>query len=215
LHVSVDAGARRRRAIAWTALAVGAALILRAAVHHGRAVSGPSSVALVEEPHPLAPPRVAPPTPLPPGPRVTPPAGRLAVGAAVMAIKKRNLLIAAHDQQLLEQADEQAFDALDLPAASRALLRAINDRSAEDRRALLGAEISGRTSEDEAAAAEAGNAALDRDRRAKLVGVLGVDQLGAFEAAESEALAQLRRRFPGWDQRVGSVTTTPLDLAAR
>jgi hypothetical protein len=134
---------------------------------------------------------------------------------AVAAIRKRNLLVLAHEEQLLEHADEQAFDAVQMPGRLRVAVRNLNDDWAQERRALLGDQVAGRTPAAEVAAADSANAALDRTRREELMRLLGASDFAAFGVAETAALDRVRERYPGWAGRVGNAAGPAFDLAAR
>jgi hypothetical protein len=134
---------------------------------------------------------------------------------AVLVIRKRNLLVLAHNEQLLEEADEQAFDSLHMPETSRLPVRRVNDEWDEKRRALLSVGVEGQTPEREIADADAGNAELDRTRGIALASLLGVARFEEFETAELAALSRLRERFRGGAGRRGAATSPPFDLAER
>ena len=137
------------------------------------------------------------------------------VTSEVTAILKRNRLVLEHRQQLLEQADEWAFQSLQLPEPLCVLVRRVNDEWAEKRRALSNAPVGGQTPEQAMAGAEAGNAELDRTRRVALANVLGWAKLQELDAAEGAALSRLRERFRGWEDRVGGTARPTIDLAAQ
>jgi hypothetical protein len=134
---------------------------------------------------------------------------------AVMVVRKRNLLIVAHEQQLLEEADERALGAMHASEALRTSIRQINEDWAEAKRAQLSADSPGRTPEQEEAAAGASNAGLDRARAVEVENLLGTAGLREFESAERDALTRVRERFHGWAERTGrsAETEPPIDFA--
>lgn len=131
----------------------------------------------------------------------------------VTAIAKRNLMILEHREQLLEEADERAFQSLRLPEPLCTLVRRVNDEWAEKRRSVLSGPIGAQTPEQAIASAEAANAELDRTRRVALANVLEATNLQELEAAEDAESSRLRERFRGWEERVGGTGQPRFDLA--
>jgi hypothetical protein len=211
-----------RRFQTWVVIATGAALLAIVGASRllarpprtvGAAGAAAQTATSVEPPpsHTTAPIAVAAPSQRPP---------RLAdrgLGSdrAVAAIRKRNLLALEHEERVLEHADEQAFDAVQMPDRLRVSVRNLNDDWTQKRRAMLGDEVAGRAPADEALAADSGNAALDRTRREALMQRLGMADFAAFQAAETAALDRLGERYPGWAERVGKAARPTFDLNAR
>ena len=155
-------------------------------------------------PLPAASPAIAaapsPPEALPQAPAASAPEPA-APGAQHAAVKKRALLMADHNQRVILEADEQAFDALQLPDATRAAIRQINASHGKSTRDFLEASTAAWSPGEQLGANIAKSDESDRARRAALKETLGAEGVAAFETAEYAAARRLRRRYAtGWAQ---------------
>jgi hypothetical protein len=153
------------------------------------AVSDDTSPAnLPSPPPPVVVDRAPEPPPPPPAPplaaMLAPSATTLTSDAAVdpaRAQTKRPLFVAPEPERVIRDADEQAFETLHLPEATRAAIRKINEDHAETQRAF-------RT---ESPPPPEGLPT----RRASIDQLLGVDAGQQFDAAERAATKRLRSRY--------------------
>jgi len=133
------------------------------------------------------PPPPAPPAPAPPAPApvATAPAPSLALvdasAAPAPSQDKRPLFVAPDPERVLRDADEQAFETLHLPEATRAAIRKINETHAETQRALRAGTIT--------------TAEGLPTRRAAIDQLLGPDAGHQFSAAENVATKRLRSKY--------------------
>ena len=215
-------------AIAVLVMGTGGYLLLRPHPRHVPAVA-----ALAEaddsEPEPIAaPPAPAPPlaaasAPAPPAPDPPPPeAPRPSAAAPVdppprevqsAAVKKRALLMADHNQRVILEADERAFEALQLPDATRAAIRQINASYVKSRRDAIEANAAAWSPGEQLGANLAKSDESDRARRAALKEVLGADGVSAFETAEYAAARRLRRQYSAqWAQELEQQAPLPEGL---
>jgi hypothetical protein len=131
---------------------------------------------------PTPPPPPASPPPVTPA-AATPPETFAALDAAAdppIAQTKRPLFVAPEPERVIRDADEQAFEMLHMPEATRAAIRKINDDHAEKQRAI----------QDGAPPPEG-----MQTRRDAIGQLLGVDAAHQFDAAERVATKRLRSRY--------------------
>jgi hypothetical protein len=185
---------------------VGAAVFVLARPRHGAAPADSAGAApsLPPEPEPPQAPRVAalpPPAPGPaPAPAPTPPprsaetpaaesdprpAGEDAPAPGATKPNRRALLALNHNQRL-DEADAQVFVSLNLPEATRAAVRRINDEYR--RRTELGPERPGGPDAGETAAAL-------KARQDALALLLGAGPAKDFDVEERSAVRRLRGKY--------------------
>jgi hypothetical protein len=111
-----------------------------------------------------------------------------------VAVKKRALLMADHNQQIVQLADERAFDALQLSDEKRTAIRQINGNYDRSTRDFIDANPPDWRPGEQLGANIAKNDEADRARRAALKEVLGPEGVAAFETAEYAAARRLRRQ---------------------
>jgi hypothetical protein len=146
----------------------------------------------------------------PPQPEVEPPVERVQNAA----LKKRALLMANHNQRVIQEADERAFETMKLPDATRAAIRRINDGYVKTTRDFLDANPPTWSPGEQVGANLAKSDEADRARRAALKDVLGADGVSAFETAEYSAARRLRRQYSGqWAQELDQQAPLPEGLA--
>jgi hypothetical protein len=119
---------------------------------------------------------------------VTPPSDEpAALGEPVVVRRQRGLY--QRRGQVVHEADEQVFDALNLPDAQRAAIRAIDDQY---RRTLASiAETSPAPSFQDISI----DSNAEQTRRAAIAGVLGPDASRAFTFAERKAERRVRNQL--------------------
>jgi hypothetical protein len=148
------------------------------------AVPPPRRLAVAPPPQPAA----APPPAVPveqPAPDAAPPPDTRAV------LKKRALLIADHNIQVIRDADEKAFATMDLPEETRTAIRRINDDYTNRKRDQLAHDEPFPTGPDQLVAGP--NAAeADRLRQEALDQLLGSDAGPKFRAAETSSAHDIR-----------------------
>jgi hypothetical protein len=168
---------------------------------------GPSRPALVAAPLP-APPPLPPPAP--------PDAAAVVSHAVSAAIRKRDLLVAAHVQQVIQEADEHVFARLAISEDQRVAIRLLNERHAqrtqrdlaEQRDDLLPEQQFGNT----IALTENG----ERARRAELVQLLGSAAADSLLRAETAEVRRLQRRYRvQWAEELDQNVPLPPGLPAR
>jgi hypothetical protein len=148
------------------------------------------------------PPRVpvSPPLALVPAPE---PEARRPGTATNVALKQRALLMADHNERIVEDADERAFEAMKLPDETRLAIRRINDRYATATHEFLAVNPSTWSPGEQQGANIANSEEADRARRAALKDLLGIDGVSAFEGTEHAAVRRLQRRYGGQDDERG------------
>jgi hypothetical protein len=216
--------------IALAVLGTGGYLLLRP---HAHARSMPAEPAFAGDDSPAAAPiavaaATAPPpassapassTPLPPAAE-TPPAATVASDPPVpaqqmqnAAVKKRALLMADHNQRVIQEADELAFASLQLPDATRAAVRQINTAHLKSRRDFIDANPPAWSPGEQLGANLARSDEGERARRAALREALGADGVAAFESAEYAAARRLRRQYSAqWAQELEEQAPLPEGL---
>jgi hypothetical protein len=158
-------------------------------------------------PAPAQPPHVDPEPPAAPGPEPTAPATQIA------AVKRRALLMADHNQRVTLEADERAFETLQLPDPTRTAIRRINAGYVKTARDSIEANAAAWTPGEQLGANVAKNDESDRARRAALKEVLGTDGVAAFETAEYAAARRLRRQYSAqWAQELQQQAPLPEGL---
>ena len=129
------------------------------------------------------------------------------------AVKKRALLMGDHNQRVTLEADERAFDTLQLPDATRAAIRQINGSYVKTTRDAIEANAAAWSPGEQLGANLAKNDEADRARRAALKEVLGADGVSAFETAEYAAARRLRRQYSAqWAQELEQQAPLPEGL---
>ncbi|MEP6652035.1 MAG: hypothetical protein ABJA82_01675 [Myxococcales bacterium] len=138
-------------------------------------------------------PRLAAPPPPPP---ITPPppAPEPSEVASVDAAARRPLFVAPDIETVIHTADEEAFQKLDLPDATRAAIRRINEEHAQKLH-LLRAGEGAVANEQQLKGNSANVAAFKQTRRAALQELLGADTEMRFERAEHAATRHLHNQF--------------------
>ena len=157
----------------------------------------------------VPPPRVPVSPPLALAPAPEPEAPRPGTATSV-ALKQRALLMADHNERIVEEADERAFEAMKLPDETRLAIRRINDRYATATHEFLAANPSTWSPGEQQGANIANGEEADRARRAALKDLLGIDGVAAFEGAEHAAVRRLQRRYGGqWAQELEQKAPLP------
>ena len=129
------------------------------------------------------------------------------------AVKKRALLMADHNQRIIQEAAELAFVALHLPEATRAAVRDINASHLKARRDFIVANPATWSPGEQQGANLAKTDENDRARRAALKAALGADGVTAFESAEHAAARRLRRQYGAqWAQELEEEAPLPEGL---
>jgi hypothetical protein len=129
------------------------------------------------------------------------------------AVKKRALLMADHNQRVTLEADERAFETLQLPDPTRAAIRQINAGYVKTTRDSIEANAAAWSPGEQLGANVAKNDESDRARRAALKEVLGADGVAAFETAEYAAARRLRRQYSAqWAQDLEQQAPLPEGL---
>ena len=162
----------------------------------------------------------APAAPAPPPPPPEAPQPPIAAGGEPpplevqsAAVKKRALLMGDHSQRVTLEADERAFDTLQLPDATRAAIRQINGSYVKTTRDAIEANAAAWSPGEQLGANLAKNDEADRARRAALKEVLGADGVSAFETAEYTAARRLRRQYSAqWAQEIEQQAPLPPGL---
>jgi hypothetical protein len=196
----------RPRPLIIACLGVGA-LILGAEVtaiyrSRHRAPTAASEVANEEAPpSAAAPPELAAsspaPRPAPPPPPIAPAptAPEPSEVAPVDASARRPLFVAPDIETVIHTADEEVFQKLDLPDATRAAIRRLNEEHAQKLHLLRAGEGAVPSSEQQLNGNSANVAALKQTRRAALQELLGADTEIRFERAEHAATKHLHNQF--------------------
>jgi hypothetical protein len=151
--------------------------------------------------------------PDPPQAVAAPPAEAATPEAQHAAVKKRALLMADHNQRVVLEADEQAFEALRLPDQTRAAVRQINGNYVKTTRDFLEANPPAWSPGEQLGANLAKSDESDRTRRAALKEALGADGVTTFETAEYAAVRRLRRQYSAqWARELESQAPLPEGL---
>ena len=125
-----------------------------------------------------------------------------------VAVKNRQLLVAAHNLQLIVQADEQAFEVLKLPDDQRVAIRRISEEFG--RRARDDLSASQTTVDEQIGLGIARNDQAERDRRAAIKALLGPEGATAFSTAEYAEARRLRIRYrKQWAEELDSAAPWP------
>ncbi len=165
----------------------------------------PAAVAARAQPRPLEPPQA----PAASGPERPAPKTQ----TQIVAVKKRALLMADHNQRVTLEADERAFETLRLPDPTRTAIRQINAGYVKTARDFLEANAAAWSPGEQLGANVAKNDESDRARRAALKEVLGADGVAAFETAEYAAARRLRRQYSAqWAQELEQQAPLPEGL---
>ena len=121
-------------------------------------------------------------------------AGARAVDNTV-AVQNRQRLVAAHNLQLIVQADEQAFVSLKLADDTRVAIRKIDEDFGNRARAALNVAPDQTTVDRQIGLGIAGNDQAERDRRSAIRTLLGPEGATDFETAEYAEARRLRIRY--------------------
>jgi hypothetical protein len=193
-------------------LALGAEVTAIYRSHH-RAPAAASETA-PEEIEPAAPPPPIPP-PAPTAPPPPPPPATVAVApppepepAAPVdaAAAQRPQFVSLDIETTIRTADEQVFAKLELPDATRAAIRRINEEHQQKLR-LLRAGDAGVTGEQQLEGNRANVTAFRQTRREALQEILGPDTEIRFERAERAATKHLHNQLRA--EALGGVSPTP------
>jgi len=145
-----------------------------------------------------------------PAPAVNPPT------SAVGALRRRDLLLAAHNQQAIQEADERVFVQLNVPEHQRVAIRLLNERLARRRQDLVAAETEDLTPEAQAGASIAIGDEIARDRQSAAKELLGPETYQAFQIAESAEIRRVQRRYRvQWAQELDEQAPLPPGLPPR
>jgi hypothetical protein len=179
------------------------------AVHHRRR---PSVVEAEDAPPPPRPAAAAPvlarPPQLPPRPAAPP--------SVSEALQRRDLLVAAHAQQAIQEADEQAFAHLGMPEEQRVAIRRLNERQSRRRQSLLSDGRHDRAVEEQAGDAVAIGEEADRARGAALRELLGNEAAQSFLQSERAEIRRLQRRYrQQWAEELEQQAPLPPGLPPR
>lgn len=150
-----------------------------------------------------------------PAPGETTPAAASAsrVGAA---LRRRDLLLATHNQQAIQEADERVFALLDLPEHQRVAIRLVNEREARRRQDLVAAERDELTPEEQAGTSIEIGDRVARERQAALRESLGIEAYQSFQLAETAEIRRLQRRYRvQWAQELDEQAPLPPGLPPR
>lgn len=136
--------------------------------------------------------------------------------AASAAIRKRDLLVAAHVQQVIQEADEQAFARLAIPEDQRVAIRLLNERHARRTQNDLAAQrddlLPAQQFGDTIAITENG----ERTRRANLMQLLGTDAAQSFQRVEAAEVRRLQRHYRvQWAEELDENAPLPPGLPPR
>jgi hypothetical protein len=143
----------------------------------------------------------------------TAPASASRVGAA---LRRRDLLLAAHNQQAIQEADERVFAQLNLPEQQRVAIRLVNERQARRRQELVAAEPDQLTPEEQAGASIEIGDRVARERQASLRESLGSEAYQSFQLAETAEIRRLQRRYRvQWAQELDEQAPLPPGLPPR
>ena len=127
------------------------------------------------------------------------------------ALKRRALFIAAHKKQLLDEADERAFEVAKVPESTRTAIRQINEEFGKRIQAIPSPGVSGQTAAQEnSTATPDGYDAARNARRAAISNLLDPDSARAFEVAERAAEGNLRAHYlRSWSQELRAEAPFP------
>lgn len=165
------------------------------------ATAAPQAEAAPAPPPPrvVAPPPTPPPEMPPPPPQDSPSATDDEIdGGTEAALWRRQGVLAAHRLQMMRDADEAAFQKLNLPEATRAAIRAIDDEYVRASQALQA-----RREAEQAAGVDsqlpAGDINAEQTRHAAIESLLGPTGAATFTVAERRAKRHVRNELrPQW-----------------
>jgi hypothetical protein len=169
---------------------VPAAAVAEPADEPASAAPPPAVENVVNPPPPPAPAPSAPPVAIAPPPTADSPPPE----AAAAATGKRPSFVAPDIETVIRAADEQAFQKLDMPEATRAAIRRINEEHAQKLHALRAGEP-GASSEQQLNGNTANITAFRQTRREALEEILGADTAIRFERTEHAATKRLHNQF--------------------
>jgi hypothetical protein len=126
------------------------------------------------------------------------------------ALRRRDLLVAAHNQQAIQESDERVFDQLGLPEQQRVAIRLLSERQAKQRQDLVAAERDDLTPEEQGGASIAIGDRIARERQAGLKDILGAAGAQSFLISESAQIRRLQRRYRmQWAQELDEQAPMP------
>jgi hypothetical protein len=126
------------------------------------------------------------------------------------ALRRRDLLVAAHNQQAIQESDERVFDQLGLPEQQRVAIRLLSERQAKQRQDLVAAEQDDLTPEQQGGASIAIGDRVTRERQAGLKDILGAAGAQSFLMSESAGIRRLQRRYRvQWAQELDEQAPVP------
>jgi len=132
------------------------------------------------------------------------------------ALQRRDLLVAAHVQQAIQEADEQAFARLEMPEEQRVTIRRLNERQSRRRQSLLSDGRHDRGVEEQAGDAVAIGEEADRIRGAALRELLGKEAAQSFLQSERSEIRRLQRRYrQQWAEELEQQAPLPPGLPPR
>jgi hypothetical protein len=136
--------------------------------------------------------------------------------AVSAAIRKRDLLVAAHVQQAIVEADERAFSRLALADDQRVAIRLLNERYAQRMQGDLAAQRDDLLPEQQFGNTIAITENGERTRRAELVQLLGAATAESFQRAETAEVRRLQRHYRvQWAEELDENAPLPPDLPPR
>jgi hypothetical protein len=136
--------------------------------------------------------------------------------AVSAAIRKRDLLVAAHVQQAIVEADERAFSRLALADDQRVAIRLLNERYAHRMQGDLAAQRGDLLPEQQFGNTIAITENGERTRRAELVQLLGAVTAESFQRAEAAEVRRLQRHYRvQWAEELDENAPLPPDLPPR
>jgi hypothetical protein len=136
--------------------------------------------------------------------------------AVSAAIRKRDLLVAGHVQQVIQEADEHAFARLAIPEGERVAVRLLNERHAQRTQHDLAAQRDDLLPEQQFGNTIAITENAERTRRADLVQLLGVAAADSFQRAETAEVRRLQRRYRvQWAEELDQNAPLPSGLPPR
>jgi hypothetical protein len=159
----------------------------------------PAELPVAPRPRTVAAQIAPPPVPRPPPSQDLPSATDDVIdGGTELALLRRQKALVANRLQMIRQADEETFQTLNLPEATRAAIRAIDDDYTRANEAFQA-----RREADQAAGVDsrlpAGDINAEQTRHAAIASLLGPAGASAFAAAERKAERQVRNRLrPQW-----------------
>jgi hypothetical protein len=152
----------------------------------------------------------------PPPPALASPDAAVISHVVSAAIRKRDLLVAAHVQQVIQEADEHTFARLAIPEDQRVAIRLLNERHAQRTQRDLAAQRDDLLPEQQFGNTIALTENGERTRRGELVQLLGSGAADAFQRAETAEVRRLQRRYRvQWAEELDQNAPLPPGLPSR